>query len=313
MTDIPDPRPPAVVVAGPTGVGKTAVAIALAREIGGEIVGADSVQIFRYMDIGSAKPTPAERAAAVHHMIDVADPDEPWDAARYAREARRRVAEIHGRGRVPLVAGGTGLYIRALTKGIFPAGVSDPETRNRLRAEVASEGAPALHRRLAARDPRAAGRIHPHDAFRIVRALEVIAATGRPLSEHQAEHGFRDAPYRLFRIGLHREREVLYRNIETRVDAMLAAGLEDEVRGLLDRGYGPELKPMGAIGYRHMVDFLAGRVGREETVRLLKRDTRRYAKRQLTWFRAEAGTRWVEPEAAATLGAELKKFLRSGG
>lgn len=313
MSDNRDPRPPVATIAGPTGVGKTAVAIDLARRLGGEIVGADSVQLFRHMDIGSAKPTAAERAAAPHHMIDVADPDEPWDAARYAREARARVAEIHRRGRIPLVAGGTGLYIRALTEGIFPAGGSDPELRRRLRDEAETRGAPALHRRLAERDPEAAGRIHPNDAFRIVRALEVIAATGRPLSAHQADHGFRDAPYRLFRIGLFREREALYERIETRVDAMLEEGLLDEVRGLLDRGYGPELKPMGAIGYRHMVDFIRGRFDWAETVRLLKRDTRRYAKRQLTWFRAVSDTRWTTPEAATELVPAMKNFLRRDG
>jgi tRNA dimethylallyltransferase len=313
MTERPDPRPPAVVIGGPTGVGKTAATIELARALDGEIVGADSVQLFRHMDIGSAKPTPAERAAAPHHMIDVADPDEPYDAARYAREARRRVAEIHERGRAPLVAGGTGLYIRALVDGIFPAGASDPAVRRRLRAAAAAEGAPALHRRLAARDPAAARRIHPNDAFRIVRALEVVAVTGRPLSAHQADHGFRDAPYRVFRIGLCRDRAELYRRIDRRVEAMLAEGLIDEVRALLDRGYGPDLKPMGAIGYRHMIGFLAGKTDWDETVRLFKRDTRRYAKRQLTWFRAEAGTRWTTPEAAMEIVPALKNFLRGGG
>ncbi|MFP4032304.1 MAG: tRNA (adenosine(37)-N6)-dimethylallyltransferase MiaA [Desulfococcaceae bacterium] len=312
-TNGPDPRPPVVVIVGPTGVGKTAATIDLARALNGEIVGADSVQIFRHMDIGSAKPTPAERAAAPHHLVDVADPDEPWDAARYARVARGVIADIHGRGRAPLVAGGAGLYIRALLEGIFPAGGTDPEVRRRLRDEAAARGAPALHRRLAETDPEAATRIHPNDAFRIVRALEVLEVTGRHLSTHQADHDFGDAPYRLFRIGLYREREELYERIERRVDAMLAEGLLEEVRGLLARGYGPELKPMGAIGYRHMVDFLAGRVDWAETVRLLKRDTRRYAKRQLAWFRAEADTRWTTPESMGALLPELKNFLRRDG
>jgi tRNA dimethylallyltransferase len=304
-----------VVIGGPTGVGKTAAAIELARALNGEIVGADSVQIFRHMDIGSAKPTRAERAAAPHHLIDVADPDEPWDAARYAREARRAVAGIHKRGRPPLVAGGTGLYIRALVAGVFsldgPGG--DPDLRARLREAAETSGSPALHRRLAEKDPEAAARIHPNDAFRIVRALEVVEATGRPLTAHQADHRFEDAPYRLFRIGLYREREELYRRIERRVDAMLEEGLLDEARGLLARGYGPELKPMKAIGYRHMADHLAGRVPWDETVRLLKRDTRRYAKRQLTWFRAAPDTRWVVPEAVDGLLPDLKNFLRPDG
>lgn len=319
-TNSPDARPPVVVIGGPTGVGKTAAGIELARALDGEIVGADSVQIFRYMDIGSAKPTPAERAAAPHHLIDVADPDEPWDAARYARAARRVVADIHNRGRLPLVAGGTGLYIRALVAGIFSLGsppedstAGDPDLRRRLREEAAALGSPALRQRLAEKDPEAAARIHPNDAFRIVRALEVLEVTGRPLSAHQAEHEFGDAPYRLFRIGLYREREALYARIERRVDAMLAEGLLEEVRCLLGRGYGSELKPMSAIGYRHMVDYLAGRVDWAETVRLLKRDTRRYAKRQLTWFRAEADTRWTTPESMGALLPELKNFLRRDG
>jgi tRNA dimethylallyltransferase len=302
-------RPDVILVCGPTAVGKTAVGIALARALGTEIVNADSMQVYRYMDIGTAKPTPAERAAVKHHLIDVVDPDAPFDAARFAHLGRQVVADLHRRGRPAVVVGGTGLYIKALVKGLFAAAPADPGVRRRLREEASVHGPSALHARLERADPQTAARLHPNDAFRIVRALEVLELTGRPISELHREHGFGDAPFRTLTIGLAMDRPDLYGRIDRRVDAMLAAGLEAEVRALLARGYGADLKPMQAIGYSHMLAHLAGRISREECARTLKRDTRRFAKRQLTWLRAQPEVDWLPPEPPRDVIRLAEDFL----
>ncbi|MCU0562077.1 MAG: tRNA (adenosine(37)-N6)-dimethylallyltransferase MiaA [Desulfobacterales bacterium] len=302
-------KPKVIVVCGPTAAGKTAVGIELAAALGGEIISADSMQVYRYMDVGTAKPTAAERAAAAHHLIDVVDPDEPFDAARYAVLARETVAALHRRGKVPLVVGGTGLYIKSLLHGLFRCAAGDPAVRLRLAAEARSEGTPALHARLAACDPQTASRLHPNDTARVVRALEVFEVAGRPISAFQRAHRFADDPFDALLIGLEMERERLYERIDRRVDAMLAAGLEEEVRGLLARGYGPDLKSMQSIGYSHLSALLAGRIDRPETVRTLKRDTRRFAKRQLTWFRATPGVLWLPPHRTGAMLQRCRAFL----
>ena len=303
-------RLPIIVLCGPTAVGKTAAAIRLAERFGGEIVNADSMQVYRYMDIGTAKPTAAERARAPHHLVDVADPDEPFDAARFTRLGRKAVAAIAARGRVPIVAGGTGLYIKALVYGLARDAPCDPAVRRRLRREAGKAGGAAgLHRRLAAVDPETATRVHPNDAVRIVRALEVFEISGRPLSAHHRDHRFADTPYATFKIGLALEREILYGRIDRRVEWMLAEGLEAEVRGLLARGYGVDLKPMQALGYRHMAGVIDGRIGNDEALATLKRDTRRFAKRQFTWFRTDAEIRWTPPDALDGLYGEIEAFL----
>lgn len=284
-------------------MGKTAFGIHLARRVGGRIVGADSMQIYRGMDIGTAKPTAEEQAAVVHHMVDIIDPGDPFDAAAYARRADDVVRQLMRDGIVPVVVGGTGLYIRALVYGMFASPAVQSELRERLRQQLACEGAAAMHARLAACDATAAARIHPNDAYRIVRALEVATGTGRPISDHHRAHGFRRARYRVLTIGLDLPREQLYARIDQRVDAMLAEGLLDEVRGLLKRGLDPGLKAMQSLGYRHMVDFIQGRLDWEEAVRTLKRDHRRYAKRQLTWFRADPDIHWLAPDQADAAAA----------
>jgi tRNA dimethylallyltransferase len=288
-------RPRVVVICGPTAVGKTGVGIAAARALNGEVISADSMQVYRGMDIGTAKPTPAERAVVPHHLLDVADPDEPFDAAHFTRLARPLVYQLHAAGKVPVVVGGTGLYIKALLRGLFAAGQVDPGVRRRLAAEADAQGAPALHARLQAVDPQTAARLHPNDRVRILRALEVYASAGRPISELQQEHRFGESPFTALTIGLTLPREALYARIDARVDAMVAAGLEEEVRGLLVRGYGPGLRPMQSIGYSHMLAAIAGELSRAECLRTLKRDTRRFAKRQMTWFRADLGTVWLDP------------------
>ncbi len=309
----PDPRRPRIVIlCGPTAAGKTAAAVAAAERFGGEIVGADSMQIYRYMDIGTAKPTPAERARVPHHLIDVADPDEPFDAARYADTAGAVIAGLHGRAVLPLVVGGTGLYIKALTRGLFEAAPVDGGVRRRLREEIRHRGNDALHRRLTRLDPEAAGRLHPNDTHRILRALEVIETTGRPITRHHRDHAFSGAPYETLTIGLALPREDLYRRIDHRVDAMIDAGFLSEVAGLLERGYGPDLKSMNAIGYRHLADHLLNRTDWAETVRTLKRDTRRYAKRQMTWFGRDTEIHWHRPDDLAGIVGRVERYLGRG-
>jgi tRNA dimethylallyltransferase len=303
-------KPRLIVVCGPTAVGKTTVGIELARALGGEIISADSMQVYRHMDIGTAKPTAAEQAAVPHHLIDVVDPDEPFDAATYAAQGRQAVAALSQRGRTPVVVGGTGLYVKALLSGLFRSEARDPVVRSRLRAEVESLGPVALYVQLERCDPQTAARLHPNDAVRILRALEVFEVTGRPISELQQEHRFAHTPFCVLKIGLSIDRPTLYERINRRVDAMAAAGLEQEVRSLLARGYGPELRAMQSIGYSHMTRFIAGSFTWEECIRTLKRDTRRFAKRQMTWFRADAEIAWSSPDRLPDLIRRSKEFLR---
>lgn len=300
-----------IIICGPTGIGKTSVAIKIAREVNGEIVSADSMQIYNYMDIGTAKPTPEEQSQVRHHIIDIVDPDENFDAAKFTHRAHEKIAELHTRGIAPLVVGGTGLYIKALTHGLFDARTVDLNIRKRLNQEAAIFGTAFLHNRLAACDPDASDRIHPNDTYRIVRALEMVEATGKTISKHQQDHGFTDKRYRVIKIGLKTERKALYDRINQRVDAMIEKGLVDEVKDLLNRGYAENLKSMQSIGYRHMADFLKGRLSWDEALRTLKRDTRRYAKRQMTWFNADSEIVWKEPDQTEDITIRVKDFLQS--
>lgn len=303
-------KPKIVVIAGPTGVGKTAAAVAVADAFGGEVVGADSMQIYRHMEIGTAKPTAAEQARVRHHLIDIRDPDEPFDAARYADTAGEVVWALHREGRLPLVVGGTGLYIKALVHGIFQARPTDPDVRERLKSEAETLGTGALFQRLRLTDPETARRVHPGDTFRIIRALEVRETTGTPMSAHHRAHGFGEAPFEALKVGLTLPRDRLYDRIDRRVERMIGQGLLEEVKGLLDRGYAPDLKSMNAIGYRHMAAYLAGDLSWKEAVRTLKRDTRRYAKRQLTWFRADPEMVWHSPTDIAAITDRVAAFLK---
>lgn len=302
-----EPRVAALV--GATAVGKTAVAIALAQQIGAEIVNADSLQVYRELDIGTAKPTKEERALAPHHLIDVVNPPAPYDAARYSHEGRQVLAALARRKVPPLVVGGTGLYLRALLSGLFAEGEPAAQVRERLRGELGVLGLPALYQRLLHLDPATADRLHPHDTYRIIRALEVMEATGKPLSEFINAHRFQDAPYKVLKLGLTLPREDLYQRIETRVEIMLEQGWLEEVKGLLER-YPPDLKPLQALGYRHLINYLTGRWSWEEALTLLARDTRRYAKRQLTWFGSDPEIKWFRPEQTEEMAAALAEFFR---
>ncbi len=293
---------PLIAIVGPTASGKSALALRLARERGAEIVSCDSLQVYRGLDIGSAKASAEEQREVPHHLIDVVDPDEPFSAAEYARRAREAVAGITARGRLPIVAGGTGLYLRALIEGLFVGPPRQEETRRRLEALAERHGDARLHRLLRHLDPEAAARITPRDRVRTVRALEVYRATGRPISEHHREHRTLTRPlhgYRAFTIGLVPDRARLRRAVEQRTRAMLERGLLDEVRGLLERGYGPGLRPLQAIGYREAGAVVRGAMSRAEAEAAIVTATMRFAKRQMTWFRHQAEVAWFEdPEAA---------------
>jgi tRNA dimethylallyltransferase len=254
------------------------------------------------MDIGTAKPYPEEQAAIPHHLIDVADPDQPFSAATYADAAERAIRDITARGKRAIVVGGTGLYIRALLNGLVDSPSGAGSIRPGLEEEARLLGNEAMLARLRELDPDAAARMHPNNLVRIIRALEVQYLTGIPLSRQQEVHAFGAQRYRTLHIGIQVERQELYRRIEARVDRMLAAGLEEEVRRLREAGYGRELKAMRAIGYKEMAACLAGECSREEASDLIKRDTRRYAKRQLTWFRGDHRIIWLEyPDNFATI------------
>lgn len=290
---------PLVCIVGPTASGKSALALQLAEEAGAEIVSCDSLQVYRGLDIGSAKPTPAERARVPHHLIDVAEPDEVFSAARYAELARAALAEITARGRRPLVVGGTGLYLRALLHGLFEGPQRDEALRRRLERLGERFGDARLHRLLARVDPQAAARLEPRDRVRVVRALEVFRATGRPLSEHLRRPGVPLTGFEVLTLVLDPPRDELRRRVEARADAMLAAGLVDEVRALLARGHDPALRPLQAIGYRQALDVIAGRMRLDEARHDMVRKTLQYAKRQRTWFRHQAQAQWHSEAGAA--------------
>ena len=310
-------QPPVLVITGPTATGKTPLAIELARAFAGEIVSADSMQVFRFMDIGTAKPTPAQREEVPHHMLDVVTPDVSYSAGRYATEARKVAERVHARSGLLLLVGGTGLYIRAFLEGLIEGAAADPELRadlEREHEEAVREGDPGrLHRRLQDLDPVAAERLHPNDCRRIVRALEISSQLGRPASEVRSEHGFADRPYRVLHLALDLPREELAARIDARCVEMVEGGLLQEMRELLARGYGADLRPLRAIGYRHMAPVAAGRDTLANALPEMQRDTRRFARRQRTWLRAESGVVWVDPREPAAIRKRVEEFVHREG
>lgn len=303
-------KPKIVIVLGPTAVGKTELALAVAQRVNAEIVNADSQQVYRYLDIGTGKPSKPERERVRHHLIDVVNPDEDFNAARYRQLAAASIDEIHKRGAKVLVSGGTGLYLKALTGGLFSGPSQDTELRANLEREIAQIGLAALYDRLIAIDPGANTKIHPNDRQRIIRALEVYQRTGRPLSEWQNEHRFQEEAFQVLKIGLERARAELYDLINRRSESMIRAGLLDEVRGLMERGYELDLKPLRSVGYRQMGEVIEGIKGLPEAIAEMKQETRRLAKRQLTWFRSDPEIRWFHPEKQEReIGELVQAFL----
>jgi tRNA dimethylallyltransferase len=304
--------PPLLVIVGPTGVGKTSVAVRLAARLAMEAVNADSRQVYRGMDIGTGKPTPEERAALSHHLLDVVNPDERYHAARFRAEALEAIEGISGRGRLPVIVGGTGLYVRALLKGLKPAPPADPVLRAELEAFASSNGWPALHARLARIDPDAARRLHPNDRVRIIRAFEVRSA-GRAEAGDGAPGDWRHGipPWRLLVVGLSQARERLNVRLAERARGMAAHGMMEEVKRLLAAGYDESLPSMGGIGYRQFCAVLRGRLSHAEALRIMIRDTARYAKRQMTWFARDPEIRWIDVDAAGGLDGATDTILKT--
>ena len=298
-----------IVICGPTGIGKTAFAISVAKQFNGEIIGADSLQIYQHLNIGTAKPDPKELKQARHHLIDFVDPKQEFDAGLYVKTADKAIQDITGRGRVPVVAGGTGLYIQALLHGLFRSKSICNQTLSRLTRQLEQKGPLNLYQKLESCDPEAAQKIHPNDSFRVIRALEVYETTGQKISEKQGLHKFGSLRYHSLKIGLTMDREHLYKRINLRVDQMLDQGLLSEVTSLLEQGYSLDLKPMQSIGYKHMGMFINNEVDWSEAVRLFKRDTRRYAKRQFTWFKKDRDIHWVLPSLFDLVQQQIKEFL----
>ena len=287
-------RPPLVIITGPTAVGKTALSVKLAKQLNGEIISADSMQVYRYMDIGSAKVTREEMDGVPHHLIDVLDPREEFNVVTFQRMAREALQGIYARGHLPIIAGGTGFYIQALLYDIdFTETDEDTSFRKELEEKAETEGSGVLHRMLAEVDPESAAAIHANNVKRVIRALEFYKQTGTRISAHNERERQKKSPYRFFYYVLTTDRPVLYERIDRRVDLMMEQGLVEEVRQLKEMGCTRELVSMQGLGYKEILSYLDGEASLEEAVYILKRDTRHFAKRQLTWFKRERDVRWL--------------------
>jgi tRNA dimethylallyltransferase len=303
-----------VILLGPTGVGKSRLAIEWAEELGGEIISADSMQVYRYMNIGTAKPTLDDQKRVRHHLIDLVTPDQPFHAALYRTLGRKTIDQLYQDKKPIWVVGGTGLYIKTLTQGLFSSPKIDPHVRESLKQEAKEKGADALYGRLKEVDPNTAIRLHPNDLFRIIRALEVFDSTGAPISFYREQHRFGERPYLTLKMGLGMDRDMLYHRIDERVNQMLEKGFLQEVEKLMEVGYGPGLKPMQSLGYKQMVQFLSKEIKWDEAVGQMKRDTRHYAKRQLTWFKADPEVQWWDESTdRQKIFLKIKSFWGRGG
>jgi len=296
-----EPLPPLVAITGPTASGKSALAMMLAERLGGEILNTDALQVYRGFDIGTAKPTREEQARVPHHLVDCVAPDESYSAGQYVTDARRVLADLKRRGRLPVLCGGTGLYFRALLHGLAKIPPVPQAVRDAVTAELEARGSAALHDDLAAVDPESAARIHPNDAQRVARALEVYRAAGRTLSSMHSDTPFTPHAPTVLYVGVNWEREALYARINRRVEALFHQGWVDEVRGLLAQGLSPELRAFQAIGYREIAQALTGARTMDGLAEDIATRTRQYAKRQLTWFRGQPAIQWFPPGAEATV------------
>lgn len=286
---------PLVIILGPTAVGKTDISIKIAKQMNGEIISADSMQIYKYMDIGTAKPSVEERQGVPHHLLDVVYPDENFNVALYKNLATKKIKEVYSRGKLPIVAGGTGLYINSLIYPLdFTDAHEDKRYREKLEREMEEKGKGYLYNKLKLVDPQTADRLHPNDVRRIIRALEVYHITGKPMSEYYGRDIRRNDQYSIILVGLTMDRDRLYNRINKRVDLMVENGLVDEVKWLMEKGYDRHLNSMQGLGYKEIIQYLLGWRTLEEAIYILKRDTRRFAKRQLTWFRRLTHVNWIE-------------------
>ena len=307
---MPPVKPKVIVITGPTAVGKSALALELAQEMDGEIINADSQQVYREMNIGTAKPSREEREKIRHHLIDLVYPDEEFNVAMFRQAAVEAVSDIRARKKQAIVCGGTGLYIKVVTAGLFVGPPENVELRKQIRARIEENGLGPLYERLQQVDPAAVAWIHPHDRHRIIRALEVYELTGKPISQWQKEHRFSERAFETFAAVLDRERSELYHRINDRCERMIHDGLVEEVRNLRDKGYDLGLRALQGVGYRHVGLYLAGALSFKEALGRMKRDTRHLAKRQLTWFRGAGEVRWFHPEEnREDIKQAVKNFL----
>lgn len=302
-------KPRLVIIVGPTGVGKTELALKCAAAFGGEIISADSMQVYRYMNIGTAKPTIDERQSVHHHLIDIVNPNERFNAALFAELAADIIETLTKKGKAIFVVGGTGLYVRSLLGGLFECPHADDVLREMYRRDLMRYGSGYLYEQLRDLDPGAARKIHHNDAVRIIRALEVIEQTGESIVQKQEEHNFGDRRYDYLKIGLTVSRSLLYEKINERTDHMIRHGLVSEVESLLREGYDERNKPMQSMCYKHIIEYLKGGLELSEAVRLIKRDTRHYAKRQLTWFKKEKDIVWFDPNDETLVMQEIAQFI----
>ena len=304
-------KPKIVGIVGPTASGKSLLAIQLAMRLKGEIISADSVQVYRGLDIGSGKHSLDQRRQIPHHLIDILDPDQSYSAALFRQQADMIIQGLHKRKTPILVVGGTGLYLKALTRGLFHGPASNTALRLSLYQKARTEGGHEIYRELQRLDPEAALRIHPRDTLRIIRAIEVFCQTNISISKYHREHGFQEKPYDVFKVGLFCGREELYRRIETRTDEMIKMGWVEEVKSLLNQGHPPGLRALHSLGYRHIFSYLMGEMSLPEAILSIKRDTRRYAKRQLTWFKADPEINWYpgQQETYAAIIGDVEEFL----
>jgi len=307
---------PVIVLVGPTAIGKTELSFAIADQFGCEIISMDSVQVYRHLDIGSAKPTPRELKRVSHHLIDIVNPDEQYNAARFVRDCLQAIEQICAQGKIPLLTGGTGLYLSSLLNGLFETVHVSDEIKKALKKDLDKRGLADLYQELQRIDPVTAQRLHPNDQQRILRGLEIYRATGVPWSTHLHKQQQQPKPAhftRLYTIGLECERSLLYERINQRTEQMLAQGLIDEVTGLRNMGYGPELSSMQTIGYRHVNQYLDNACDLQTMKHELARDTRRYAKRQMTWFKRQANLNWHERNDKNRIINDIERFLETAG
>jgi len=307
---------PLIVLVGPTAIGKSRVAIEVAKRLGTEVLTADSTQVYRGMDIGTDKPSQEERREVAHRLIDLVNPDEPFNVGEYRRHAVAEIDRLHQEHRIPLVVGGTGLYVRALLRGLWPGPPVDWTLRRQLEREMQERGLGALYQELGEVDSRTACRVHPNDSVKVRRALEIYRQTGMSASHVHEQHGFQERPFTALLLGLTLDRDALYQRIEDRVHVEIEKGLVEETRRLLSQGYVRGLTSMKSLGYRQMAGFLEGEYDFDEAVRRLKRDTRHFAKRQMTWFRKEPQIEWITvlpdeslPSIMARMMGQVTKFL----
>jgi len=313
LKEIPENKPLLVVICGPTATGKSDTAVRIAERIDGEIISADSMLVYRGVDIGTAKPTTSQMRGIRHHLIDIVEPDQEYNAALFQEQARAVIADIFKRKKLPILVGGTGLYVRAVIDDYdFGSACSSEYFRKELQEEAARHGSALLHKRLYEVDPGTASRLHPNDTRRIIRALEVYKLTGMPISSFHKIDRHGEPFYNLLMFGLILEREKLYHKIEQRVENMIQAGLVEEVKGLLNSGFSPGLSSMRGLGYKEIAEHLTGGVSLEQAVDILKRNTRRFAKRQMTWFRRDERIHWLNPDlidVPETIILEISRFI----